>query len=206
MDNNNVLESNYASLLSACNQFVHDMQTDMNSVGSVSSMQPSQINPTDRLREINKMVEKMYGKPTMEYAGVYVLKLQGLPHTHYVGHSNTVLACIEEHYRGTGAACITGATSIEVLPLMTLPLKEGDDIDLDAWERAETLTLMYTIGIDKVRGWHYVKREHSDDDRRSIHHNICSRYGLCLQCGSGSHMVTNCFARYRSLWMGGGAL
>ena len=48
------------------------------------------------------------------------------------------------------AACTAGATSIEVLPLLT----EGNEADLDGWERAETLTLMYTFGIDKVRGWH----------------------------------------------------
>jgi len=140
------------------------------------------------------------------YAGVYVLKLGGLPHTHYVGCSKTVLARIEQHRRGVGAVCTAGATSIEVLPLLTLPLKKGDDIDLDSWERAETLTLMYTIGIDKVRGWHYVQRELSDDDRRSIHRNICSYNSLCHRCGFSSHMMTKCSARERALWMGGGAL
>jgi predicted GIY-YIG superfamily endonuclease len=145
-------------------------------------------------------------KPPAEYAGVYVLRLGGLPHTHYVGRSETVLERIEQHKKGAGAACTAGATSIEVVPLLTYPVKEGEEADLDGWERAETLTLMYSIGIDKVRGWHYVERELSDEDRRSIHQNICSRNGLCLRCGFGSHMVTTqCFARYRALWMGGGA-
>ena len=290
MDSNDGLEANYASLLSMCDKFVRDLQTDMN---SVPNAQPVQMNPTDELRKINEVVEGMYEKErlqkeeellvqqreqrclqeekddhqrkiveeqeehcrkmmmeyahgdiltrltiepslfrmlktrypdeskrsefikslaaastktTVEYAGVYVLKLAGLSHTHYVGCSKTVLARIEQHRRGVGAVCTTGATSIEVLPLLTLPLKEGDEVDLDSWERAETLTLMYTIGIDKVRGWHYMHRELSTEDRYGIHHNICSRNGLCLRCGFGSHFATNCFARHRAFWMGGGLL
>jgi len=183
-----------------------DSLTRLSIEPSLFLMLESRFADEGKRNEFIKSIATAAAKPTVEYVGVYVLRLEGLPHTHYVGCSKTVLARIEQHRRGAGAACTAGATSIEVLPLLTLPLKEGDDIDLDSWERAETLTLMYTIGIDKVRGWHYVKREHSDDDRRSIHHNICSRNGLCLRCGFGSHMVTNCFARYRSLWMGGGAL
>ena len=141
-------------------------------------------------------------KSMVEYVGVYVLKLRGLPYTYYVGCSKTVLARIEQHRRGVGAVCTAGATSIEVLPLLT----NGSETDLDTWERIETLTLMYSVGIDKVRGWHYVQRKISDEDRRHIHRNICSRNGLCHRCGGGSHMMTQCFARHRSLWMGGGRI
>ena len=188
-------------------EYAHsDSLTRLSIEPSLFRMLESRFADEGKRNEFIKSIAAAAGKPTVEYAGVYVLKLTGLPHTHYVGCSKTVLARIEQHRRGAGAACTAGATSVEMLPLLTLPLKEGDDIDLDAWERAETLTLMYTIGIDKVRGWHYVQRELSDDDRRGIHRNICSRNSLCHRCGFGSHMVTNCFARYRALWMGGGAL
>ena len=138
----------------------------------------------------------------VEYAGVYVLKLTGLPYTHYVGTSRTVLARIEQHRRGVGAGCTTAATQIESLPLLT----KGSIDDLDSWERTETLALMYTIGIDKVRGWHYTDKVHSDEDRRHIYRNICSYNMLCHRCGFGSHMVTKCYARRCSYWMGGGLL
>ena len=188
-------------------EYAHsDSLTRLSIEPSLFRMLESRFADEGKRSEFIKSIAAAAAKPTVEYVGVYVLKLEGLPHTHYVGCSKTVLARIEQHRRGAGAACTAGATSVEMLPLLTLPLKEGDDIDLDAWERAETLTLMYTIGIDKVRGWHYVQRELSDDDRRGIHRNICSRNSLCHRCGFGSHMVTNCFARYRALWMGGGAL
>ena len=159
--------------------------------------------PDERKRsEFIKSLAVATGRSTMEYAGVYVLKLGGLPYTHYVGCSKTVLARIEQHKRGAGAACTAGAMSIEALPLLT----EGSVSDLDAWERVETLTQMYTVGVNKVRGWHYVQRELSDEDKRGIHRNICSRNNLCYRCGFGSHMVTKCFARSQALWMGGGGL
>jgi len=164
-------------------------------------LQPSFSDESKRSEFIKSLTAAAI-KPVVEYAGVYVLKLGGLPYTHYIGCSKTVLARIEQHRSGNGAACTTGATSIEVLPLLT----EGSEADLDAWERVETLTLMYTIGIDKVRGWHYVQRKISDEDRRHIHRNICSRNGLCHRCGFGSHMMTQCFARHCSLWMGGGRI
>ena len=188
-------------------EYAHsDSLTRLSIEPSLFRMLESRFADEGKRNDFIKSIAAAAAKPTVEYAGVYVLQLEGLPHTHYVGCSKTVLVRIEQHRRGAGAVCTAGATSIKVLPLLTLPLKEGNDIDLDSWERAETLTLMYTIGIDKVRGWHYVKREHSDNDRHSIHDNICSRNGLCLRCGFGSHMMTNCFARYRAFWMGGGPL
>jgi len=141
-------------------------------------------------------------KQTVEYAGVYVLRVTGMQYTHYVGCSRTVIARIEQHRRGVGAACTMGVTSIESLPLLT----KGSTDDLDSWERTETLALMYTIGIDKVRGWHFTNKLHSDEDRRHINSNICSYNRLCHRCGFGSHMVTKCYARSRSYWMGGGLL
>jgi len=117
---------------------------------SLHRMLESRYPDENKRSEFIKSLAAAVAKPSMEYAGVYVLKLGGLPHMYYVGCSKTVLARIEQHRRGAGAACTAGATSIEVLPLLT----EGNEADLDGWERAETLTLMYTFGIDKVRGWH----------------------------------------------------
>jgi len=141
-------------------------------------------------------------KRTAEYAGVYVIKVEGLPFTHYVGSSSTVIARIEQHRRGEGGACTRNATSIEQVELTT----QGGADKLDSWEREQTLSLMYTLGVDKVRGWHYVQHTHSDSDRREIFRNICSFHSLCYRCGFGSHQATKCFARRCASWMGGNML
>ena len=140
---------------------------------------------------------------TAEHAGVYVLKLEGLPHTHYVGCSKNVLARIEQHRRGDGAECTARATSIQVLPPITPPVMIGGKVNLNCWEMVETLTLMRTLGINKVRGWQYVKRYLSDEDTRDIYKNICSHYSLCNKCGSGDHMSAQCNALHSASWMGG---
>jgi len=138
--------------------------------------------------------------PTMEFAGVYVLKLEGVPYTHYVGCSKTVLARIKQHLRGDGAVCTARATSIEVRPLLTAT-SDYSASKLDDWERAETISQMYTLGINKVRGWHYVQQRHSDEDMRSIHKNICSYFGLCFKCGVEGHMTAQCKSLFRAQWM-----
>ena len=152
--------------------------------------------------EFIKNLTKTIDKQTIEYAGVYVLKLQGLPFTHYVGSSKTVIARIEQHRRGDGAFCIKKATAIE----QVATLSQGSVENLDDWERIETLTLMYRLGMHNVRGWLFIQQEISDQQRMEITASICAKNKLCLRCGAGSHMVTKCFARSRSFWMGGGAL
>ena len=142
------------------------------------------------------------GKQSIEYAGVYTLKMQGMPFKYYVGSSQTVMARIAQHTRGEGAVCTNGATLIEQLPLVTI----GSIECIDDWERGETLTLMYTMGINQVRGWRYAQRELTDQQKEDIIGNICSRNTLCHRCGFGSHMISNCRARRSSFWMGGGAL
>jgi len=142
------------------------------------------------------------GKQSIEYAGVYTLKLQGMPFTYYVGSSQTVIARIAQHQRGEGAVCTKGATSIEQLPLVT----PGNVENIDDWERGETLTLMYTMGINNVRGWRFAQRELTDQQKEEIVGSICARNKLCNRCGFGSHMISNCRARCRSFWMGGGGL
>jgi len=142
------------------------------------------------------------GKQSVEYAGVYALKMQGMPFKYYVGSSQTVMARISQHRRGEGAVCTKGATLIEQLPLVTM----GSVESMDDWERAETLTLMYTMGIEHVRGWRFAQRELSDKQKEEIIGSICARNKLCDRCGFGSHMISACYARRRSFWMGGGAL
>ena len=142
------------------------------------------------------------GKHSIEYAGVYTLKLQGMPFTYYVGSSQTVIARIAQHQHGEGAVCTKGATLIEQLPLVTV----GNVENIDDWERGETLTLMYTMGINNVRGWRFVQRELTDQQKEEIVGSICARNKLCNRCGFGSHMISSCRARYRSFWMGGGGL
>jgi hypothetical protein len=139
---------------------------------------------------------------TMEYAGVYVLKLEGLPYTHFVGRSETVLAQIAEHRRGNGPACTVWATSIEEVPLLTEPVMEGGKVNLEAWERTETLALMRAVGIDKVRGWHFKQPELAEEHYQTLRLNICFRNNLCPRCGFTRHGGEQCLAPYRAHWMG----
>jgi len=188
----------------AITEYVHgDFTTRLTIEPTLSDLlQHRYKDETARANFIKSLAASNGKKQSIEYAGVYTLKMQGMPFKYYVGSSQTVMARIAQHIRGEGAVCTYGATLIEQLPLVTM----GSIECIDDWERGETLTLMYTMGINQVRGWRYVQRELTDQQKEDIIGNICSRNTLCHRCGFGSHMISNCRARRSSFWMGGGAL
>jgi hypothetical protein len=98
-------------------------------------------------------------------AGVYALLLEGEPWSIYVGSSLDIAARVNNHtHHNGGAECTRLATSIKRVPMMTT----GNVKDLDTWERAETLSRMYAIGIDNVRGWDYVQRVMTPEKRKVL--------------------------------------
>ena len=138
--------------------------------------------------------------PPLENAGVYVLRLEGLSYSVYVGSSRNIPQRVEQHKEGEGAACTKDAASIELLA--TIPCYTLDE--LDDMERRETLDQMHRLGIDKVRGWKFSTRIMFDEHWRQAFEDICCRKSLCLRCGRASHFVTNCYARTKAEWCGGG--
>ena len=123
-------------------------------------------------------------------AGVYVLK-NPQHNIYYVGKSDNVRARIGEHLAGTGAVCTRefGPTSVRVSPLT-----KGSTADLEAWERDETLELMYVHGIDKVRGWVFASSwaKLNQVEHEMAWRQICARKDLCYMCGEKGHFGTQC--------------
>ena len=163
---------------------------------------PSAEDRSDYITRLSTYTEPLPAQvvPFLENAGVYVLRLEGLSYSVYVGSSRNIPQRVEQHKEGEGAACTKDAASIELLA--TIPCYTLDE--LDDMERRETLDQMHRLGIDKVRGWKFSTRIMFDEHWRQAFEDICCRKSLCLRCGRASHFVTNCYARTKAEWCGGG--
>ena len=135
----------------------------------------------------------------LKNAGVYVLKLHGLPYQFYVGSSKNISARVDQHRNGTGAVCTQDATRIEyVSRIPCQSLKELDDM-----ERKETLDRMYKYGINQVRGWKFSTKVLSEAHKQQALEDICCRFNLCLKCGETKHFVGECRSKTKAKWCGG---
>jgi hypothetical protein len=76
----------------------------------------------------------------------------------------------------------------------------------DDWERKETLLNMYEYGIDNVRGWDYVMKEHTPAQKKEIIRHIACMNDFCKRCGGGSHFMSVCRATHYVPWAGGGLI
>ena len=128
-------------------------------------------------------------------AGVYALVTsRGMQ---YVGKSDNVNDRINMHRQGNGARCLEGSGgNFTKVPLLT----QGQSHDLESWERDETLTRMLRHGIDNVRGWMFVSKTLSEEQRESAFNQVCERFDLCRKCGRNSHFASACFAKSRAHW------
>jgi predicted GIY-YIG superfamily endonuclease len=132
--------------------------------------------------------------------GVYVLRTTA--GMYYVGKSNDIEARIEDHRRGSGAACLNGSHFHVVTNLLT----SGSVDDLESWERNETLQSMRAYGIDNVRGWMFTSTSLSDDHYHTAFCQICEKFDLCRRCGRNTHFADKCFAGRFDGWAGGGSI
>lgn len=131
--------------------------------------------------------------------GIYVLKFNdaGQP-SFYVGKSNDIAQRLEQHAKGSGAACVSGRSFTRV-PVVS----KGSVNDLEAWERAEVLELMFQYGINAVRGWKYTLCSMPLEQKLSAFDDVCERFDLCRKCGRGSHFVNECHTVTTDRWTNG---
>jgi putative endonuclease len=117
-------------------------------------------------------------------AGVYVLRLRGS--RYYVGSATDIDRRIAQHRAGRGAA-FTRAYSVEeeIEPSTSIA-------DVESWERAETLHLMRTHGIEAVRGWMWTTIRLRPAQRRSAREQLRERYATCRRCGRAGHYIAAC--------------
>jgi predicted GIY-YIG superfamily endonuclease len=116
--------------------------------------------------------------------GVYVLQKDD--GTFYVGKSGNIAERLRQHANGTGASCAKG--NVRRVNTMTPPISE----DLEAWERAETLTRMRQYGISRVRGWMYTTPDLSESQREHAFQQVCEKHDLCRKCGNCGHFAVRC--------------
>ena len=125
-------------------------------------------------------------------AGIYVLGDE--KGRMYVGKSQNVRNRIKQHLRGEGNQFLRGKVrKLEVS-------QAGSAVDLESWERNETLARMYKHGVGNVRGWMFTSVELSKEQEEQAFGQICEKYDLCRQCGRNSHFADKCFARGRAAW------
>jgi len=133
--------------------------------------------------------------PPVGGSGVYVLEMKD--GGFYVGKSSDIEERLRQHAgksdRGAGAVCAKGFVS-RVATLT--PRCE----DMEAWERAETLALMYKHGIERVRGWMYASQEMTEQQREHAFSQICEKNDLCRRCGHGGHFAASCNVKGRAAW------
>jgi hypothetical protein len=144
---------------------------------------------------------------------VYVLELRG--GYVYVGKTaRDVSARMHEHMgahagtrrRGSGGAsgiaarrllsCASrgsGFTKLHVPTGRMLPRLGNVRGDGDCAERDETLRQMYKRGVQKVRGWKYVRPGRlTGRELRDIEENIRELFDLCRRCGKNGHFTNQC--------------
>ena len=136
--------------------------------------------------------QKMDDNTGTNGAGIYVLGDE--KGRMYVGKSQDVTNRIEQHLRGEGTQFLQG--KVRKLGVT----QAGSSIDLESWERNETLALMYKYGVGNVRGWMFTSINLSKEQQEQAFGQICEKYDLCRKCGRNSHFVDKCFARGRANW------
>ncbi len=133
-------------------------------------------------------------KPRSSRSGVYVLQYDG--DMYYVGKSADPGQRMQQHGTRHGAACLQGCAQLSEVA----PFTRGDEADLEAWERGETLARMRHFGIDRVRGWMFTTKTLSMAQGQEAFRQVCERFDLCRRCGGSSHFAERCFARTSACW------
>ena len=134
--------------------------------------------------------------PFFPTTGVYAIQtLTGNAPTFYVGKSGNIPKRLQDHRAGAGTPFLAGCEFTQV-PLLT----EGSKLDLESWERNETLRRMLEFGVDNVRGWMFTDLHLKAEDKRAAFQQICEKFDLCRRCGRGSHFRSECFAKSAAPW------
>lgn len=131
---------------------------------------------------------------------VYVLELQrGF---FYVGKSNDVQRRIQQHVHGKDASywCRKYGPVVSVHAPIT-PFK----VDMDTWERDETMARMLKHGFHCVRGWQILDGTESlsPASYHTIRNLIIGSMDLCRACGNFGHFATECTTpnAFKASWL-----
>lgn len=130
-----------------------------------------------QIHVIRKIKERRNQYQHFNNEGVYVLHLPG--DKYYIGKSKNIKQRLEEH------AAVTKI--VQRLPPCTPYLH-----DWESWERAETLHWMKEKGVEKVRGWMYVRKWLTSEEKEHAKAQIFEKYDLCRLCGSDRHFAKHC--------------
>lgn len=141
---------------------------------------------TNNLKEYDNQV---LIKPSND-RGVYVLHLRiNFKKTEfiYVGYSEDINSRIEQHVKGEGSNITRNCTLIGRLKCMTPFLWHKE-----SWERLEYLTQVKKFGIQRVRGWKFVRDHLCPIDIKEILSNLCEAFNLCRKCFHDDHWSSIC--------------
>ena len=119
------------------------------------------------------------------HPGVYVLRYQS--GYFYVGKSgniqNRVLQHIQATRRNYGKIYKVDYDNSLLTP---------ERSDLNCWEEDETIERMLEHGIDRVRGWEFKDRKHTNGSLETIKTLIMGKNDCCRTCGFRGHYGNEC--------------
>jgi len=133
-------------------------------------------------------------KPRKRRSEVYVLQPEG--GYVYVGKTSCGIKRRLEQHMGVSSSSRFGGAAFTRLHrptgrlLKRLGNLEGDG---DGPERDETLRQMFKRGVQRVRGWRYVRAAPlRQDELEDIETNIRELFDLCRKCGRHGHFAAGC--------------
>lgn len=129
-------------------------------------------------------------KKKMAKSGVYVIELQN--GFFYVGKSFDIQRRIQQHVHGkdmSSSWCVKHGPMVAVHPPMT-----QHTVDMDTWERDETIARMMRHGFHCVRGWQIldVHETLSAGSFHTLRNLIMGSKDLCRCCGHFGHFAKDC--------------
>ena len=160
----------------------------------------SRLTMQNLLADDGAMLDRQSKKSRLTDGGIYVLNLDdGVKPFIYVGKSTDITLRLQQHANGNGGAAVVTGRAFTRIPTVV----KGSIDDMEGWERAEVLELMYQYGIDAVRGWKFTLRHMPLHQKLSAFDDVCERFDLCRKCGRGTHFIKDCRSLTTDHWTNG---
>jgi hypothetical protein len=129
---------------------------------------------------------------------VYVLQLEH--DCYYVGCTYSLETRIHQHENGLGSEWTRLHKPLHTVACFTNYSNYAGS-QYSSQERDEFMANVYNRGgLQHVRGWLYSNDYISDADQKHIEREVCAHFGLCYNCGHGSHLKDKCYATIRAKW------